>query len=198
MYVSTRCSAARTRLPAPCAPSRAAPQQHPSAASQHGIPAAQHLLLGRACSRQTTALAHGYPSAIWGGRWAAAAIGSAPRRAPSRNRPCDCATCNGDREPMTRRLCRANANAPSHTHASPACVTHPTARPAQSPHWCNHHGILGTPHACPPACPSPSHQPCNPQHRAAPQCQSARPPASQPASERRMPPWPWSRARAQP
>ena len=28
----------------------------------------QHLTLGCACSRQTKLLAHGYPSAIWGGR----------------------------------------------------------------------------------------------------------------------------------
>lgn len=35
----------------------------------------QHLLLGCACSRQTTRLAHGCPSAIWGGRCADASSG---------------------------------------------------------------------------------------------------------------------------
>jgi hypothetical protein len=35
----------------------------------------QHLPLGRACGRQTKLLAHGYPSAIWGGLCSTALIG---------------------------------------------------------------------------------------------------------------------------
>ena len=38
-------------------------------------PATQRLLPGRACRRQTKLLAHGYPSAIWGGRSFANTIG---------------------------------------------------------------------------------------------------------------------------
>ena len=48
--------------------------------------ATRRLLPGRACSRQTTLLALGTASAIWGGRWAAAALGQAASRAASRNR----------------------------------------------------------------------------------------------------------------
>ena len=61
----------------------------------------QHLLLGRACSRQTKLLAHGYPSAIWGGHGSAALIGlSLTDRLPEIDirpaSPCSLPACNGD------------------------------------------------------------------------------------------------------
>jgi hypothetical protein len=57
------------------------------------------------CSRQTKLLAHGTPSAIWGGRRAAPAIGHrAAERLPEidvQQRPLPAPACNGTREPTT-------------------------------------------------------------------------------------------------
>jgi hypothetical protein len=89
----------------------------------------QHLLRGRACSRQTKLLAHGYPSAIWGGRCSASFIGLYPSRASSRNRhaamPLPAPACNGAREPMTWDF--AGGCSITHLHPSLGMVTQPTA-----------------------------------------------------------------------
>jgi hypothetical protein len=66
---------------------------------------ARHLLRGRACSRQTKLLAHGCPSAIWGGPCIASVIGLfvAERLPEIGMRPPSLSStaCNGTREPTT-------------------------------------------------------------------------------------------------
>lgn len=87
-------------------------------------PTTQRLLPGCACRRQTKQLAHGYPSAIWGGRSSAYTIGHpVVKRLPEIDMqpacPCQCPLSTGttkhDMDPSRMHAASTSASLGSHS-----------------------------------------------------------------------------------
>ncbi|KAF2848125.1 hypothetical protein T440DRAFT_481196 [Plenodomus tracheiphilus IPT5] len=126
-------------------PARAQSAARPRAKGPHGA-RTQHLWLGCACSRQTKLLAHGRPSAIWGGRCPPPAIGRPPaerfpeidmRPAPAKGRQQRAAREGHDRG---GGLC----STPTHWHR---WLRSHTQRPAHDSHGdCSNQRIASTRH----------------------------------------------------